>query len=119
MGDRCTDLSCACVDLRDCMWEYAHAVSEIMWWKGKGRDVQWFASGRFPSRDKGAKPNSVPRASECSSDYSRLLSWNVGIWRFIETRSRNRTDSAGPIGVNLFAALLLVKKISHGKRARL
>lgn len=32
---------------------------------------------------------------------------------------RTRTDSAGPIGVNLFSALLLVKKISHGKRARL
>lgn len=70
-----------------------------------------FACGKFPSRDKGAKPDSVPWAPQCNSNYSGFLSWSVGIWRFIQRRGRKRrTDISGPIGVNLFSSLLLVKK---------
>lgn len=74
-------------------------------------------SSRFTSRDKGAKPNSVPQASKRSSNYSRFLCGSVRIWRFIEMGCRKRrTDSAGPIGVNLFPSLLLVKKKIHPSR---
>lgn len=79
------------------------------------------ASGRLTSRNTGAKPNSVPQASKHSSSRGGSLSGSVRIVRFIEMGCRKRrTDSAGPIGVNLFPSLLLVKKkIPHEKRARL